>query len=95
MLDEKVTLKLNWFIGKKVLVTGEEALDKRNANTPVLLVSTLKGELTREFLLKIARARSESAKKAPKEAEKESKKQPLATEQPKASDQEIEAPEEK
>ena len=95
VLDEKVALKLNWFIGKKVLVTGEEALDARNANTPVLLVSTLKGELTREFLLKIATARSEAVKKAQKKAEKESKKQPPATEQPKASDQEKEAPEEK
>jgi hypothetical protein len=95
VLDEKVALKLNWFIGKKVLVTGEEALDARNANTPVLLVSTLKGELTREFLLKMANARSEAVKKAQRKAEKESKKQPPATEQPKASDQEKEAPEEK
>ncbi|MEE2813587.1 MAG: hypothetical protein VX945_03750, partial [Verrucomicrobiota bacterium] len=87
VLDKKVALKLNWFIGKKVLVTGEEALDARNAVTPVLLVSTLKGELTKEFIAKMAAVRSEAAKKAEKAKEEELKKQPPAKDQPKASDQ--------
>ena len=95
VLDEKVALKLNWFVGKKVLVTGEEALDARNANTPVLLVNTLKGELTKEFIAKIATTRSEADKKAQKAKEEESKKQLPAPDQPKASDQGKEAPEEK
>jgi hypothetical protein len=95
VLDKKIALKLNWFIGKKVLVTGEEALDARNAVTPVLLVSTLKGELTKEFIAKMAAVRSEAAKKAEKAKEEELKKQPPANDQPKASDQKKEAPEEK
>jgi len=95
VLDKKVALKLNWFIGKKVLVTGEEALDARNAVTPVLLVSTLKGQLAKEFIAKMAAVRSEAAKKAEKAKEEELKKQPPAKDQPKASDQKKEAPEEK
>ena len=69
VLDEQVALKLNWFVGKQVLVSGEEALDARNANTPVLLVNTLKGELTQEFISKIAAARKEAVEKAQQEAE--------------------------
>lgn len=69
VLDEQVALKLNWFVGKRVLVSGEEALDARNANTPVLLVNTLKGELTQEFISKIAAARKEAVEKAQQEAE--------------------------
>lgn len=91
VLDKKVALKLNWFVGKKVLVTGEEALDARNTVTPVLLVSTLKGELTKGFIAKIATARSEAVKKA----KKEELKQPPANDQTKASDQPKEASEEK
>ena len=95
VLDEKIALKLNWFIGKQVLVTGEESLDARNAVTPVLLVSTLKGELTKDFIAKIASARSEAAKKAEKAKLEELKKQPPANDQPKASNQKKEAPKEK
>ena len=69
VLDEQVALKLNWFVGKQVLVSGEEALDARNTNTPVLLVNTLKGELTQEFISKIAAARKEAVEKAQQEAE--------------------------
>ena len=69
VLDEQVALKLNWFVGKQVLVSGEEALDARNANTPVLLVNTLKGELTQEFISKIAAARKEAVEKAQQEVE--------------------------
>jgi hypothetical protein len=58
-------------------------------------VNTLKGELTKEFIAKIATARSEADKKAQKAKEEESKKQLPATDQPKASDQGKEAPEEK
>jgi len=95
VLDKKIALKLNWFIGKQVLVTGEEALDARNAVTPVLLVSTLKGELTKDFIAKIASARSEAAKKAEKKKRQELKKQPHANDQSKASNQKKEAPKEK
>ena len=69
VLDEQVALKLNWFVGKQVLVSGEEALDARNAKHPVLLVNTLKGELTQEFISKIAAARKEAVEKAQQEAE--------------------------
>ena len=75
MLDEQVALKLNWFVGKQVLVSGEEALDARNANTPVLLVNTLKGELTQEFISKIAAARKEAVEKAQQEAEENKAKE--------------------
>jgi len=96
VLDKKIALKLNWFIGKQVLVTGEESLDARNAVTPVLLVSTLKGELTKDFIAKIASARSEAAKKAEKKKHQESgKNQPTANDQSKASNQKKEAPKEK
>ena len=95
VLDKKIALKLNWFIGKQVLVTGEESLDARNAVTPVLLVSTLKGELTKDFIAKIAAARSEAAKKAEKAKLEELKKQPPTNDQPKASNQKKEAPKEK
>ncbi len=95
VLNEKIALKLNWFIGKQVLVTGEESLDARNAVTPVLLVSTLKGELTKDFIAKIAAARSEAAKKAEKAKLEELKKQPPTNDQPKASNQKKEAPKEK
>lgn len=64
VLEEESALKLNWFVGKKVLVSGEEAIDARKANTPVLLVSTLKGELTQEFIAKIAAARKDALEKA-------------------------------
>ena len=74
VLDEQVALKLNWFVGKQVLVSGEEALDARNANTPVLLVNTLKGELTQEFISKIAAARKEAVEKAQQEAEEAKRK---------------------
>ena len=74
VLDEQVALKLNWFVGKQVLVSGEEALDARNTNTPVLLVNTLKGELTQEFISKIAAARKEAVEKAQQEAEEAKRK---------------------
>ena len=74
VLDEQVALKLNWFVGKQVLVSGEEALDARNTNTPVLLVNTLKGELTQEFISKIAAARKEAVEKAQQEADEAKRK---------------------
>jgi hypothetical protein len=54
------TLKLNWFIGKRVLVSGQEAIDARHANTPVLKVKTLKGEVSKEALTRIATTQAKS-----------------------------------
>ena len=63
VLDEAAPLKLKWFLGKKVSVSGEEAMDVRKSKTPVLLINTLKGKLNKEFLPKISSARIEAVKK--------------------------------
>jgi len=53
LLLDHPTLKLNWFIGQRVLVSGQEAIDVRHANTPVLKVKTLKGEVSKKALTQI------------------------------------------
>ena len=72
MLDHP-TLKLNWFEGQRVLVSGEEAIDIRHVNTPVLKIKTLKGDLSREAVEQITIARAEQAKDAAEEKAEESK----------------------
>ena len=62
LLLDHPTLKLNWFIGKRVLVSGQEAIDARHANTPVLKVKTLKGEVSKEALTRIAVTQAKETK---------------------------------
>ncbi len=72
LLLDHPTLKLNWFIGKRVLVSGQEAIDARHANTPVLKVKTLKGEVNKEALTRITvtQAKKEMQADGDKAAEK-------------------------
>jgi len=55
-------LKLNWYEGSKVLVTGEEAMDARNKKTPVLKIVTIKGEVNKAVLEEIAEAKARPVK---------------------------------
>ena len=64
LLLDHATLKLNWFIGKRVLVSGQEAIDTRHANTPVLKVKTLKGEVSKEALTRITVTQAKEAEQA-------------------------------
>ena len=92
VLDEGAPLKLKWFLGEKVSVSGEEAMDVRKSKTPVLLVNTLKGKLSKEFLPKISSAGAEALKE---EKDETSEEQPPTTEESKESGQEKEKTEEK
>ena len=85
VLDEAAPLKLKWFLGKKVSVSGEEAMDVRKSKTPVLLINTLKGKLNKEFLPKISSARIEAVKKEKSETSGE---QPPTTLKPNKTSQE-------
>ena len=90
LLLDHPTLKLNWFIGQRVLVSGQEAIDVRHANTPVLKVKTLKGEVSKEALARIAVTQSKEPEqaaedKAEEETEPESNK-PKSDEPEKSDD---------
>ena len=85
VLDEAAPLKLKWFLGKKVSVSGEEAMDVRKSKTPVLLINTLKGKLNKEFLPKITSARIEAVEK---EKSQTSTEQPPTTLKPNKTSQE-------
>ena len=94
MLDHP-TLKLNWFEGQRVLVSGEEAIDIRHVNTPVLKIQTLKGDLSKDAVEKITIARAEEAKEAvEKKAEepKEQEEQPAPEKEETPSEEESPAP---
>ena len=87
VLDEAAPLKLKWFLGKKVSISGEEAMDVRKSKTPVLLINTLKGKLNKEFIPKISSFKIEALKK---EKGVTSVEQPPTTLKPKQTDQEKE-----
>jgi len=80
LLLNHATLKLNWFIGQRVLVSGQEAIDARQANTPVLKVKTLKGDVSPKAIkeLTLAQARKQDPPKTENSAKPEPEPAPAA-----------------
>ncbi len=86
LLLDHPTLKLNWFIGQRVLVSGQEALDVRHANTPVLKVKTLKGEVSKQALTRIAVTQSKESEQATEEKAEPESDEPKSDEPEKSDD---------
>jgi uncharacterized protein YgiM (DUF1202 family) len=86
LLLDHPTLKLNWFIGQRVLVSGQEAIDVRHANTPVLKVKTLKGEVSKEALTRIAVTQSKEPEQAAEEEAEPESDEPKSDEPEKSDD---------
>ena len=90
LLLNHATLKLNWFIGQRVLVSGQEAIDARQANTPVLKIKTLKGDVSPKAIKELTLA--QARKKDPEEAENSAQPE-VAPKAPKAPKPESTTPE--
>jgi len=89
LLLDRPDIRLKWFTGQKVLVSGQEAIDPRAATIPVLKVKTLKGDVSpkviQEFIVARAKARQKAREEAAAKIEEattpqEPKEQPKPTE---------------